>query len=207
VTIAFTRRTLLATATGAIAVLAGCLSGGLPGQPPRPTPDRSLFVGAFHWGYTMLAGDGTPRTSVTVSEGDVIRLVAFNMEAETATGRLPRTVRANLPDHERLEAANDADVPAPADGTLEEARTVANQRYPDHSVALVPSGGYGGMMGRGGMGRGGMPFHPLFLGHDASTPVEVTFDAAVPDEYSLSCMTYCGYGHPYMDLDDALVVR
>jgi len=154
----------------------------------------------------MLTGDGTRQTSVMVSEGDVVRFVAFNMEAETAISKLPEVVRSNLPDHEKLEEANDADIPTPPSGTLAQKRAEANSRYPDHSVALVPSSGYGGMMGGGGMGRGGMMFHPLFLAHDATTPVEVTFQVTVPDEYSLECMTYCGYGHPYMDLDDAVTV-
>lgn len=199
-----TRRAFLATTTGAAVGLAGCLSTAPGSRPSTPSPDHSLFVGAFHWGFVMLTGDGTRHTSVTVSEGDIVRFVAFNMEAEAAISKLPQVVRSNLPDHEKLEEANDADIPTPPSGTLAQKRAEANAKYPDHSVALVPSGG---MMGGGGMGRGGMMFHPLFLAHDATTPVEVTVQAVVADEYSLECLTYCGYGHPYMDLDDAVTVN
>jgi len=52
-----------------------------------------------------------------------------------------------------------------------------------------------------------MVFHPFFLSHDAPAPIETTFEASLRGEYSLHCLTYCGYGHPYMDLDDAVVVR
>ena len=45
---AFTRRTFLATATGAAVGLAGCLSAAPGSRQPAPSPDRSLFVGAFH---------------------------------------------------------------------------------------------------------------------------------------------------------------
>ena len=199
-----TRRAFLAATTGTAVGLAGCLSAAPGSRQSAPSPDRSLFVGAFHWGFVVLTGDGTRHPSVTVSEGDVIQFVAFNMEAETAISRLPQVVRTHLPDHEALEAANDADIPPPPNGTLAQKRAEANAEYPDHSVALVPSGG---MMSGGGMGRGGMLFHPLFLAHDATTPVEATFETPVAEEYSLECLTYCGYGHPYMDLDDALAVR
>ena len=240
----FTRRTMLTAMGGTAASLAGCVSGTLPGRRTQPSPDRSLFVGAFHWGFVQLTGDGTRHDTVTLREGDVVRFVAFNMEAEDALAKLPTVVQKNLPDHEKLEAENDTDVPAPPSGTLAEKRAIANTRYPDHSVALVAAGGYGGMMGgsggygrntdgRGGNGgmmggsggrgeydrgmggrggssgmmRGGMVFHPLFLPHDAPAPIETTFEASLRGEYSLRCLTYCGYGHPYMDLDDAVAVR
>jgi len=197
-----TRRGLLAGLAGTTASLAGCTTA-LPGWRRPADPDRTLYVGAFHWGFVVLDDDGTRHESLTLPRETGVRVVAFNLEAESAIDALPTRVRSALPDHETLEAANDDAIPSPPDGTLDEKRAEANERYPDHSVTLAATTGYGGMMGR----HGHMLFHPLSLAHDAPGPVETYFRTADADEYSLECLTYCGYGHPYMDLEDAVVVR
>ncbi|MFB6164727.1 MAG: hypothetical protein ABEJ31_06165 [Haloarculaceae archaeon] len=180
--------------------LAGCLSSGFGRR--NATPDRTVYVGAYHWGFVLLDADGTERERLTFAPGTEIKLVAFSTRAERAIAELPRAVRQSLPDHETLEVRNAERLPAPPDGTMHDALEEADRRYPDHSVAVMPSG-YN--HARGGMG-GGMMLHPMALPHDAPRPSVAGLRATDRGDYSLSCLTYCGYGHPYMDLDGAFVV-
>jgi heme/copper-type cytochrome/quinol oxidase subunit 2 len=38
-------------------------------------------------------------------------------------------------------------------------------------------------------------------------PTTARITASQRGDFTLACLTYCGYGHPYMELDGALVVR
>ncbi|WP_435158576.1 hypothetical protein [Haladaptatus sp. DFWS20] len=140
---------------------------------------------------------------VVLDRGTAIRLVAFNTNAEQALDKLPSTVQNRIPEHHELEERNEQRIPPPKRGDLHTLLEEANERYPNHSVAVMPSGG--NHMG-GGMG-GGMMMHPLALPRDATKPTAAIMRASRRGDYTLSCLTYCGYGHPYMDLDGALVVR
>lgn len=197
------RRRFLAAlgASAGVAGLSGCVSGGPAGG--RRSVDRTLYVGAYHWGFVLLDGSGTERDRVVLDRETSFRLVAFNTSAEEALETLPARVRDAVPDHHDLEARNEERVPPPRGRDLHEALEEANERYPDHSVALMPSG-WNHM--RGGRG-GGTMMHPIALPHTATRPATVTLTATQRGDYTFSCMTYCGYGHDYMDLDGGLVVR
>lgn len=199
-----TSRRKFLTALGATAgatTLSGCLSGGLPGS--GGSVDRTVFVGAYHWGFILLDEDGEERERMALDCGSSLRLVAFNTGAEQALETLPASVRNSIPDHHELEERNEGRISPPSSGDLHELLEEANEQYPDHSVAVMPSGG--NHMG-GGMG-GGMMMHPIGLPHDATRATTATLAASQRGDYTLSCLTYCGYGHAYMDLDGALVVR
>lgn len=187
-------------ATVGLTGFSGCLSGGLPGS--GGPVDQTLYVGAYHWGFVLVDEAGDEREQVVLDRGTSIRLVAFNTGAEQALETLPTSVRTALPAHHELEERNEDRIPPPSDSELHELLEEANERYPDHSVAMTPSGGH--HMG-GGMGGGMM--RSLALPRDATRPTTTTVTAARRGDYTLSCLTYCGYGHAYMDLDDALVVR
>ena len=194
-------------ALGATA-LAGCLGTRLPGSAPEP--DVTVYVGAYHWGFVLLDEGGDERERVVLDPGTALRLVAVNTEAHEAVAALPDAVRDAMPDHEALEARNEERIPEPPEGDLHDALAEANERYPDHSVAVMPAGSnempMGGGYGMGGM-RGGMMLHPVPLPHDAPRPTVAGLAATERGNYSLSCLTYCGYGHAFMELPGAIVVR
>lgn len=196
------RRTFL-TAIGATAGLGG-LTGCLSGWPEQGggSVDRTVYVGAYHWGFVLLDEDGAEHERVVLDRGTTVRLVAFNTRAEQALQALPTSIQDVVPDHHELEERNEDRIPPPSTGELHQRLEVANEQYPDHSVAVMSSGAnhVGGM-------RGGMMLHPIPLPHDASRPTTATLAASRRGDYTLSCLTYCGYGHAYMDLDGALVVR
>ncbi|MFB6124874.1 MAG: hypothetical protein ABEJ59_02830 [Halanaeroarchaeum sp.] len=148
------RAFLSAVGTVSLGALAGCTGRSLPlgGN----AVDRTLYVGAYHWGFVVLDEAGNERERVVLDRGARVRMVAFSMEADAAIESLPDPIRARLPSHESLEGRNDSTIPAPNEAVLEEALSVAEERYPVHSVAVVPAGaergGMGGMMGGGSMG-------------------------------------------------------
>jgi len=212
------RRTVLAGAGASLGTLglAGCLGSRFPNT--GGGPDRTAYVGAYHWGFVLLDEEGREHEAVTLDPGTRLRLVAFNAEAHEAIEALPASIQEAMPDHETLERRNEVRIPEPPSGTMHDALAAANERYPDHSLAVMPSGynempmgGYGmgdGMDGpMGGGGSGGRMLHPVPLPHDASQPAVAGLVASDRGDYTLSCLTYCGYGHPFMELDGAFVVR
>lgn len=188
----------LASSVGTIG-LAGCL-GGFPGAGVQD--DRTVYVGAYHWGFVVLDEEGTEHEQLVLDPGTRVRLVAFNTEADGALERLPRAVRSALPDHEALEERNEERIPEPPTGDMHEALADANERYPDHSVAVLPSGGN---HMQGPMG-GEMMHNSITLPHDATRPATTSLVANQRGDYTISCLTYCGYGHPFMEVDGAFVV-
>lgn len=198
------RRQFLATLGAAAGTtgLSGCLSDDFPGN--RESVDRTIYVGAYHWGFVLLDGGGEEQNRFVLDRGTSIRLVAFNTSAEQALESLPTSVRNAIPDHHELEARNEDQIPPPKEGGLHELLEEANEQYPDHSVAVMSSG-------RNHMGSGmwgdRMMMHPVALPRDATRPTTVALTASQRGDYTLSCLTYCGYGHVYMDRDSALVVR
>ena len=200
VTSSLSRRAFLSTAAGATVALAGCVSTGTPGA--RRDADVTLYVGSYHWGFVLLDETGTEQTQWEVNPGDVVEIVAFNTSAARALEALPVAVRDAVPDHETLETRNEERIPSPPGGDLHEALEVANRRYPNHSLAVMPSGRNMG----GGMDSG-MMLHPVPLPADATSPTVARLTTPQRGDYTLSCLTDCGYGHPYMELDDALLVR
>lgn len=190
------RRRGFLTALGAgIAGLSGCI-GNLPGS--GGGVDRTIYVGAYHWGFVMIDDAGEELDRVDVRRSDVLRLVAFNTGASQAVRSLPAAIREALPDHESLEERNEARIPAPPSGDFHELLGEANEQYPDHSLAITPSGQI--HMG------GGMMMHPVALSRSATAPVTRQVSASRRGDYTLSCLLYCGYGHPYMEIDGGIVV-
>lgn len=193
-----TRRSFLASVgVASLTGLAGCTSVRFPGTPNGA--QRTVYIGSFHWGYILLDEDAQELKQLRLNQGTAVRLVAFNVNAAVATERLPRPVRDALPEHEALEERNEGIIPEPPDGELHELLEVANERYPHHSLAIMPATHGPGMMG-------GMTLHPVGLPANARTPIKVTLTATVRGEFSLLCTVYCGYGHPYMNKPSVIVV-
>lgn len=189
------RREVLAALGAGIASLSGCI-GDLPGS--GGGVDRTIYVGAYHWGFVMVDESGEELERLNVRRSDVLRLVAFDTGASGAVRSLPAAVREDLPDHEALEERNEERIPFPPDGDFHELLEEANEQYPDHSLAIMPSG-------QVHMG-GGMMMHPVALSRSATAPVVRQVSATRRGDYTLSCLTYCGYGHPYMEIDGGIVV-
>lgn len=199
-----TRREFLAGVGAAtLTGLAGCTSAGIPGS--NSGPDRTLYVGAYHWGFILLDETGTERDRVELEAGSNVQFVAFGAGADEAIAKLPQEVREAVPGHEELETRNEELIPAPSAEYLHEALEEAEELYPDHSLAIVPAEidrMHDGMMGGDMMGNSGMP-----LLHDASEPTVTTLTAGQQGYFTLNCGVYCGYGHQYMDKEGAIVVR
>lgn len=194
------RREFLLAVGGAVASLSGCVSTALPGS--GRDADVTLYVGSYHWGFVLLDDTGTERERVILDPGSSIKLVAFNTSAENALEALRSAVREAIPDHETLEERNEERIPSPANGDFHDELEEANDRYPNHSLAVMPSG-------RNHMGgrMGGMMLHPVPLPADATSQTTALLSASQRGNYTISCLTDCGYGHPYMELEGALVVR
>lgn len=199
-----TRREFL-TGLGVVAFagLAGCTAN--PPQLGGRSVDRTLYIGAYHWGFLLLDEDGVEHDQLTLEAGSTIRIVGFGVEATEAITSLPDAIQENLPGHEQLEAGrNEEQIPAPNEEYLHEALEDAEEQYPDHSLAIVPAGRghmgtgmHGGMMGNRGM----------VLPHDATEPSVTTLTADRRGDFTLTCGAYCGYGHQYMNNYGAIAVR
>lgn len=176
-------------------------------EPIEGTHERLSYVDLQH----RFDEDGRERDHVTVDRGERVEIVAFSMEADAAIESLPDPIRSRLPSHESLEKRNASTIPAPSETFLEQALETAEERYPMHSVAVVPAGaergGMGGMMGGGGMGSGGMGSGGMALPPDATKPSVTTLSADRQGQYSLDCGNYCGYGHQYMAKPAVLAVQ
>lgn len=146
----------------------------------------------------MFDDSGEERERVDVSQGDVLRVVSFDTGASQAVQSLPASVQGTLPNHEALEERNEERIPPPTDSDFHELLEEANEQYPDHSLAIMPSG-------QVHMG-GGMMMHPVALPKNATRPVVRQLSAMRCGDYTLSCLTYCGYGHPYMEIDGGIVI-
>ena len=190
------RRGFLMALGAGVASLAGCV-GNLPGS--GSGADRTIYVGAYHWGFIIVDESGEEQERVSLQRDDVLRVVSFNTLASEVVQSLPATIRDALPDHEALEERNKERIPPPSDGDFHELLEEANERYPDHSLAIMPSG-------QVHMGSGMMMMHPIALPHNDTSPVVRQLDATVRGDYTLSCLTYCGYGHPFMEIDGGIVV-
>ncbi|MDS0280459.1 hypothetical protein NDI85_21980 [Halomicroarcula sp. S1AR25-4] len=189
------RREFLTALGAGIAGLAGCV-GNLPGS--SGGVDRTIYVGAYHWGFIIVDESGEEQDRIRLQRNDVLRVVSFNTLASQAVQSLPASIRDVLPDHEALEERNEERIPAPADGDFHELLEEANEQYPDHSLAITPSG-------QVHMG-GGMMMHPVALPQNATRSIVRQLGATQRGDYTLSCLTYCGYGHPYMEIDGGIVV-
>jgi hypothetical protein len=189
------RREFLTALGAGIAGLAGCV-GNLPGS--SGGVDRTIYVGAYHWGFIIVDDSGEEQDRIRLQRNDVLRVVSFNTLASQAVQSLPASIRDALPDHEALEERNEERIPAPADGDFHELLEEANEQYPDHSLAIMPSG-------QVHMG-GGMMMHPVALPQNATRPIVRQLGATQRGDYTLSCLTYCGYGHPYMEIDGGIVI-
>lgn len=189
------RRQFLAALGAGVASLSGCV-GNLPGS--GDDVDRTIFVGAYHWGFIIVDESGEELERVSLQRDDVLRVVSFNTLSSQAMQSLPSSIREALPDHEALEERNEERIPSPTDGDFHELLEEANEQYPDHSLAIVPSG-------QVHMG-GGMMMNSVPLPQSATRPVVRHLGATRRGDYTLSCLTYCGYGHPYMEIDGGIVV-
>ena len=189
------RREFLTALGAGVASLSGCV-GDLPGS--GGGVDRTIYVGAYHWGFVIVDESGEEQERISLQRNDVLRVVSFNTLSSRAVQSLPASIRDVLPDHEALEERNEERIPPPADGDFHELLEEANELYPDHSLAIVPSG-------QVHMG-GGMMMHSVALLQSATRPVVRQLSATRRGDYTLSCLTYCGYGHPYMEIDGGIVV-
>lgn len=189
------RREFLTVFGAGLASVSGCV-GTLPGR--GGDVDRTIYVGAYHWGFVVLNGSGEELERVDISRGDILRVVSFNTGASQAVETLPASIRGELPDHEDLEERNEERIPVPSNGDFHELLEEANEQYPDHSLAIMPSGQV--------HMDGGMMMHPVALPRIASSPVVRQVGATSRGDYTLSCLTYCGYGHPYMEIDGGIIV-
>ncbi|WP_254533345.1 hypothetical protein [Natrinema gelatinilyticum] len=189
------RREFLTALGAGIASLSGCV-GNLPGS--GDGVDRTIYVGAYHWGFVMFDDLGEEQERISLQRNDILRVVSFNTGASQAVQSLPASIQEALPGHEALEERNEERIPPPADGDFHELLEEANEQYPDHSLAIMPSG-------QDHMG-GGMMMHSVALPRSATRPAVRQLGATRRDDYTLSCLTDCGYGHPYMEVDDGIVV-
>ncbi|MFB6132597.1 MAG: hypothetical protein ABEJ44_04235 [Halanaeroarchaeum sp.] len=200
-----------------LAGLAGCTTTAL--QAGGESADRTLYVGAYHWGFILLDEDGVERDQVTLDVGSTVEIVGFGLEADDAISTLPTAIQESLPDHETMEARNLDRIPAPSEAYLHEALEEAEERYPEHSLAIVPAGygrndgrmmdggNDGGMMGGGMMDGGMMGTRGMVLPQNASSPAVTRMVADRRGTFSLDCGAYCGYGHRYMNSPGAIVVQ
>lgn len=207
-----------------LAGLAGCTTSALEGG---DSADRTLYVGAYHWGFILLDEDGVERDQVTLDVGSTVEIVGFGLEAEAAISSLPTAVQESLPDHETMEARNLDRIPAPNEAYLHDALEEAEEHYPDHSLVIVPAG-YGGNDGgmmdggndggmmdggndggmmNGGNGGGMMGTRGMVLTQDASNPSVTRLVADRRGTFSLDCGAYCGYGHRYMNSPGVIAVQ
>lgn len=189
------RREFLTALGASIAGLSGCV-GNLPGS--GGGVDRTIYVGAYHWGFVIVDESGEELERISLQRNDVLRVVSFNTGASQAVQSLPASIRDALPDHGGLEERNEERIPPPTDGDFHELLEEANEQYPDHSLAIMPSG-------QVHMG-GGMMMHPVALPRNATAPIRRQLSATRRGDYTLSCLTYCGYGHPYMEIDGGIAV-
>jgi hypothetical protein len=189
------RREFLTALGAGIVGLSGCV-GNLPGS--GGGVDRTIYVGAYHWGFVIVDESGEEQERVSLQRNDVLRVVSFNTLSSQAVQSLPSSIRDALPDHEALEERNEERIPPPADGDFHALLEEANEQYPDHSLAIMPSGQV--------HMSGGMMMHPVALPHNATSPVVRQLGATRRGDYTLSCLTYCGYSHPYMEIDGRIIV-
>jgi heme/copper-type cytochrome/quinol oxidase subunit 2 len=49
--------------------------------------------------------------------------------------------------------------------------------------------------------------HPVALPQNATRPIVRQLGATQRGDYTLSCLTDCGYGHAYMEIDGGIVIR
>ncbi|WP_435347894.1 hypothetical protein [Haloarchaeobius sp. HRN-SO-5] len=119
------------------------LAGSAPVAAATRTDDRQrantvrAFVGSYHWGFFLLDESGTERDHLTLSQGDELRLTAFNVEADGAIAELPGPVRAGIPGPDERARRNRRSIPVQQGVNLEDLHEAAEATYPDHSLAIV----------------------------------------------------------------------
>lgn len=192
-----TRRQLLAgigaLATASVSGLAGC-TGGQGGS----QVDEEVYVVAFHWGFRMIRPDGSVTETLEVSQGDSLKIHGVNLEpiAEGEDLDVPDDVYTAAEDgYEDWEHASVERIAPEMDMTveeLEEKLETAEEEYKDHGVALTTP-------------DGGQAFNAMLAG-DMEEPVEETVTLDSSGSYGFICTTYCGEGHSYMQLQEAVQV-
>ncbi|MFB6083845.1 MAG: hypothetical protein ABEJ94_06335 [Halorientalis sp.] len=133
-----------------------------------------------------------------IDRGAALTLGAVNLEplVDGADLGLPdpvsTAVSANYSDWETASLERIAPKGGTSVATLREKLDTAETRYPTHGVAL-----------RGP--NGGLQFN-VSLGVDQRQPIQRTVRFDTPGSYDFTCTGYCGFGHTYMTLSDAIVV-
>ena len=192
-----TRRQLLAgiggLATASVSALAGCTGGQGENQVAE-----EVYVVAFHWGFRMIRPDGSVAETLEVSQGDRLKIHGVNLEpiAEGEDLDVPDDVYSAAEDgYEDWEHASVERI-APklnmAVEELEEKLETAEEEYKDHGMALTNP-------------DGGQAFNAMLAG-DMEQPVEETVTLDSSGSYGFICTTYCGEGHSYMQLQEAIQV-
>lgn len=119
------RRGFLASLGAGVTSLSGCVGNLLGGG---DDVDRTVYVGAYHWGFVVFDGYGDELERVDIQRGDVLRIVSFNTAASRAVQSLPASIRESLPNHEALEERNEERIPSPSHGDFRELLEEANER-------------------------------------------------------------------------------
>lgn len=171
--------------------LAGCSGGG-------GGADQEVYVVAFHWGFRMITPDGTVTQNLEMSEGDTLKVYGVNLEpiAEGEELDIPDAVASAAEsgyedwEHSSLERIAPQMDTTVAD--LEEQLEEAEEEFKDHGMAMLDP-------------DNSQAFQ-VTLGGDMSAPTEETVTLDSSGSYGFTCTTYCGAGHAYMQLEDAVTV-
>lgn len=162
-----TRREMIALA--GTTALAGCTAvipstrqpqqGTAQQEPPteagtQQTETVRAYVGSYHWGFFVLDEEGAELDQLTLSSGDELRLVLFNVEADAAVAALPQAVRSNVPSSDERARRNREAIPVPQGTSLDVLHEAAEAAYPDHSLVVLSDEFLGSRPGGPGQGPG-----------------------------------------------------
>ncbi|MFB6197323.1 MAG: hypothetical protein ABEI52_03500 [Halobacteriaceae archaeon] len=204
-TTSVSRRSLLQSAgaaitTGVLGTLAGCTGGDGGGETTTTTeaPTKELYIVAFHWGFRQLTPDGTVVDQVTTPPGTDLTLHGVNVEpiAEGEDLDVPdpvyTTAKNNYKDWEEASLER---IAGQTDGTVEEWHEkleTAEKKYKTHGVGIMTPDDEQLMSVK-------LP--------PQEQPVTKTVTLDTTGAYTYRCTEYCGPGHSYMVLNDAINVE
>ncbi|MFB6178111.1 MAG: hypothetical protein ABEI77_00110 [Halorientalis sp.] len=188
-----TRRTLLKGFGSALGIgtLAGCTGAA-------KEPDAIQYVVAFHWGFRLVAPDGTVTDQLELAPDTDLRVHAVNLEpiADGKALSVPDPVSRTV--SEQYSAWEDASLDrieakvGLGRDELEKKLDAAESAQQQHVVTLIGP-------------KGGVLFNDPLGVHDTH-PVTERVLLREPGAYDLECRGYCGFGHAQMELPKAIVV-
>lgn len=178
------RLTFTAIAVILVGVITGLLLGGvlLSGAPPT----RTFNIVVYHWGYALYDEDWNEIEQIEVKRGTTVRLVAFPQSV------LSNEIREQL--WQRVVEKGFGEY-APGDPRIADLIEAA-QAEPaavNHGVFI------------GQLNVDLRPNQQASTLEGAIDSIEFSTDAI--GSFDILCSVSCGAGHPYMVLNEALVVR